>query len=311
MSSGMAGDPRVQQQSDAGVLRAWGVARLSIELILDVAKISRGQGDLVDPLLLTAILEANQAGLRHEPQLMKLYADAQSALPDHLRRPISINALAKSLRLPFETVRRRLRAFADAGLCVRTVAGVYVPHAVVTSPSYIALQAARVARLAVFQSDLARMQMGRAPADHPGARPVTPDVRAADRALAEYMLRASDCLIELADGPMNGFVLLGLCAVNLEGLRHSGLVTEIGDAVRSASACSVTPISARLGAPAETVRRRLLALQARGLAERCAQGWIAAAPPSRRDHVARVVSDNEMNLRRLCSRMQSLSPPRA
>lgn len=307
----MSGDPRVQQQPHAGAARAWGLAQLSIELILDVAKISRGQGDLVDPLLLTAILEANQAGLRHEPQLMKVYGDARSALPDDLRRPISVNALAKSLRLPFETVRRRLRAFMDAGLCVRTAAGVYVPHAVVTSPNYIALQAARVARLTVFQADLARMERALAPTEAPCASAITPEVRAADRALAEYMLRASDCMIELADGPMNGFVLLGLCAVNLEVVGRSGPIAEVGDAVRSASGCSVTPICARLGAPAETVRRRLLALQARGLAERCAQGWIAAAPPSRREHISRVISDNEMNLRRLNSRLQGLSPPDA
>ena len=122
--SGIVAPSPIQQQAGGRSAQARGAARLSIEFVLDVARISRGPGDLLDPLILTAILEANQAAVRRDPQLTRLYGDAQSALPDDLRRPISINALAKSLRLPFETVRRRLQTFVDAGLCVRTAARV-------------------------------------------------------------------------------------------------------------------------------------------------------------------------------------------
>lgn len=298
----MIGGPRAQEEPLGGAAYVWSAARLSIDFVLDVAQISRGQGDLLDPLLMTAILEANQAAVRRDPQLTRIYGDAQSALPDDLRRPISVNALAKSVRLPFETVRRRLNSFIDAGVCLRTAAGVYVPHAVVTSPSYIALQAARVERLGRFLGELARKQTVAA------ASP-TPDVRAADRALAEYMLRASDSLIELAQGPMNGFVLLGLCAVNLESVGSNWPIAGIADLARRANPCSVAPIAARLATPGETVRRRLFALQALGLAERRDHGWMATSPPALRERIRQVAVDNEMNLRRLRSRMQDLGLP--
>src|SRR5438128_968507 len=84
-------------------------AWLSVHFILDVANISRGGGDLIDPLIATAILDANQAALHGDPALQRLYGDEASALPDEHRRPISVMALSESLRLPFETARRRVR----------------------------------------------------------------------------------------------------------------------------------------------------------------------------------------------------------
>jgi len=132
------------------------IARLSLDFVLDVARISRGAGDLLDPLLMTAILDANQAPIHRDPELARRYGDAGTALPNAHRRPISVNALAKSLRLPFETVRRRVGGWVAAGVCVRTPAGVYVPAEAVTSPAYHATQAARVERLAALHTELAR-----------------------------------------------------------------------------------------------------------------------------------------------------------
>jgi hypothetical protein len=70
--------------------------RLATEFVLDVGQISRGDRDLADPLILTAILEANQAVVRHDPSLAQVYGSADTALPDELRRPISINAPASA-----------------------------------------------------------------------------------------------------------------------------------------------------------------------------------------------------------------------
>lgn len=50
-------------------------------------------------------------------------------------RAISINALAASLARPFETVRRHIHALCDAGLCLRTPAGVTVPPDVHDRPA--------------------------------------------------------------------------------------------------------------------------------------------------------------------------------
>jgi DNA-binding Lrp family transcriptional regulator len=270
------------------------IASLSLRFVLDVTTISRGPGDLLDPLLVTAILDANQAAIHRDPDLARLYDDAQTALPDDLRRPISINALAKSLRLPFETVRRRVGAWTEAGLCVRVPGGVYVPQAVVTSPAYLAVQTARVERLRRFHADLVRMGFI-PPSMTDGPRT---GVRAADRALAQYMLRICDHLIELTGDASNAFVLLGLFVLStraetaeLQRVKRSAPVSAVCEEVRMAP---------------ETVRRRLLALQARGLAARRPRGWVVLADERTWPQLRRMFADNEANLRRLFDRLSEL-----
>lgn len=121
----------MQEPSGSSVLApaAWRLARLSVLFVFDVTRISRGEGDLLEPLLLTAILQANQSALPSRPDLQLLYGTGTWALPDEHRRPISVSALAQSLGLPFETVRRRTQALARRGLCVAAPAGLYVPQA--------------------------------------------------------------------------------------------------------------------------------------------------------------------------------------
>jgi DNA-binding Lrp family transcriptional regulator len=276
--------------------------RLSIEFVLDVGRVSRGDGDLLDPLILTAILEANQAVIRHDPRLAELYGQPQTALPDDLRRPISINALAKSLRLPFENVRRRVRVWVDEGLCVQLPDGVYVPHAVVTSPSYRAVQAARVERLQLFEGELE--DAGLLTPAAPEARVFPSLARAADRALAGYMLRTCDRVMALAQTPLNGFVLLGLCSLNAERLSRSRPVFL--DEVESyARPCTTAALARRVDAPDETVRRRLAALGERGLARRQGAGWVAAAPASLVEELDGLVADNIRDLRRLFAQVRA------
>lgn len=273
-------------QSTRRLSQAWRTARLSAEFVLDVSKISRGGGDLLDPLILTAILEANQAEIRRDPRLAQIYIDGPTPLPDERRRPISVHAVAKSLRLPFESVRRRVNGWVEAGMCVRTPSGVYVPQAFVTSEPYLAIQAGRVERLARFERDL--MAAGVLSREALGGE-VAPIVRAADRCLAEYMLRVSDQVIGVVGGPTDGFVLLGLAVANADG-----------------RAQPVAAVAAYLGMPAETVRRRLLSLQGLGLAERSAGGWAFAAPRRLAAEVLRRLFDNEANLRRLFSSLADL-----
>ena len=278
----------------------WAVTRLSVAFMLEVGRLSRGRGDLIDPLLLTAILEANQAAIRHDPQLARLYADAASALPDAQRRPISISALAASLRLPFESVRRRIAAWVAAGVCVRTEAGVYVPQAVVTSEAYLAVQAARVARLPQFHADLTAAGLELPPAPEPTG--LTAKVRAADRALAEYVLRTCDPVLEATGSPANGFVLLGLWIANGRGDPFSW--SRADEAV--GKPCAVRLICEQVAMPAETVRRRLLALRALGYAEQRAGGWIARTPKTLQPSLAQILAANAANLRRLFARLDDI-----
>lgn len=276
-------------------------AWLSARFILDVANISRGGGDLLDPLLVTAIVDANQAPLHSDLALQRAYGEAGHALPDEHRRPIPMLALAQSLRLPFETVRRRVRRLADQGVCRIVDGGAVVPQAVVISPPYLGVLASRVERLAVFEVELAAAGV----LARTGATTAA-GVRAADRALAAYMLRACDQLIALTGSAMAGFMLLGLAAANsdhLGGAEAPALDTVI------ATPASAADLSRRLHMPDETVRRNLFALADQGFARREGMRWLADAPPAAREPLGRIAADNQINLRRLFSRLAELSDP--
>lgn len=284
--------------------QAWLAVRLAIEFVLDVSKISRGEGDLLDPLIMTAALEANHAALRSDPALGRTYADVSSTLPDRLRRPVSVNALAKSLRLPSESVRRRVNAWVAAGVCVRTPTGFYVSETFVTSPGYIRVHSARVDRLAAFERDLVRAGLLEADA---GTRPLSEVSRAVDRVLADYMLRICEELIKLADGPVDGFVLLGLSAENAAVFSGARAAPDIAALSAFMEPCSAAALAARLEMPETTIRRRLTALEERGLARRDARGWRVAAPAPLQPQARKAAAECLTNLRRLFIRVREVA----
>jgi hypothetical protein len=236
--------------------------------------------------------------LRHDPELQARYVDTGEAIPDALRRPISVNAVAQSLRLPFETVRRKVRVLMSKGLCVATASGVYVPREAIVSEAHASIQAARMARLGRLREDLVAVGF-LSPEDAP---PLSATLsRSVNRALSEYMLRACDRAIDLTGGVADGFVLAGLC------LACAGLGEAASNQTPSVRTASMRSVALRLGMPHETVRRRLLALETAGLARRRGRRWIPVAPKSRRAWIMGVVEDNELDLRRLFLRLRELA----
>ena len=80
-------------------------------------------GDLLKGLVFTAIWTAN---VKHVTNTAR--AATSSVLPDTVRQPVSVLAISRSLRLPYETVRRHADALVRDGLCVRAGRqGVFVP----------------------------------------------------------------------------------------------------------------------------------------------------------------------------------------
>src|SRR5665213_1096449 len=110
--------------------------RLAMAYLLDAIAVFRGGEHLLDALLTSAISQANVAPITRQADLQVTYAAPEAPPPDDMRRPVSINALATSLGLPFETVRRRVRGLLDRGTCESVGGGVIVPTRVVTSPDY-------------------------------------------------------------------------------------------------------------------------------------------------------------------------------
>ena len=308
----MVATPQGPEHSDASTVGTRRATLVSLAFIVDAANISRAGGDLLEPLVFAAIVQANLAGLRHDPELQRLYGASGEALPDAARRPISVHAVAQSLRLPYETVRRRVRRLIDQGRCVAAPApppahaGVYVPRAAITSARHAAVQAARMERLMRLHDDLVRTGF-LSPAEAlpfplPGAL-----VRTVNTALSQYMLRTCDRMVELVGDVMDGFVLLGLVVANTERLiAAAGSLAPSGLAAEPRP-CSGMALAGRLGMAGETVRRRLPALGEAGYARRVTGGWIATAPAAERARIARLAADNKADLQRLFARLRELA----
>src|SRR4029450_11879419 len=71
-------------------------------------------GDLMKGLVYTAIWPANAKHVANPP-----LATSSPVLADSQRQPVSVGAVSRSLRLPYETVRRHADALVREGICVR------------------------------------------------------------------------------------------------------------------------------------------------------------------------------------------------
>lgn len=281
--------------------------RLSLSYVLDTIQLSRSGGDIIDPLIFSAIVEANVAPIRQDPALQLMYAGLNAPAPDELRRPISVSAVAHSLGLPFETVRRRIGQMARAGHCVVSPRGVTVPSAVLTTPMVQMMAVARYERLKRFYLDLRTVellpQLEASQANADAMSDVTP-VRTVNRLLSEYMMRFIDSVMRRVGDPLAGLILLGLLQANTEHLTlaEQEVVTPIPDHLRKP--VSVAAMGKRLNIPAETVRRRILWLEDQGFCRRTSKGFIV--PGVVRPGLLGVLTDNVADVNRMFNKLNRL-----
>ena len=101
------------------------VIRLSTEFLLDeMAMLAKTiASDPANALLYVAVVRANTWHLTIDPELSLEYAGLDSIPPDEARRPVSTYAMARSLRIPYETTRRYALRLEQAGLVERTAGG--------------------------------------------------------------------------------------------------------------------------------------------------------------------------------------------
>lgn len=94
-------------------------------------------GDMTDGAILTAVIAANVRHITQDPELSARYAEADQPPPDAERRPVRVRGLARELRLPFETVRRRCAAMVTQGTLRIVGRGVIVPTTVLIAPVHL------------------------------------------------------------------------------------------------------------------------------------------------------------------------------
>lgn len=88
-------------------------------------------GDILRGVIFTAIVDANVRHIRPTDEVSQAYSEASDNLPDDLRRPISVHALALELDVPYETTRRHVNALIADGFCLRAEAGIIAPGSVI------------------------------------------------------------------------------------------------------------------------------------------------------------------------------------
>jgi hypothetical protein len=265
---------------------AHALARLSFAFLRD--ELTGGMAGLepLDALLVLAINQANIAPLTRDPGARARYGQLDAPAPDDERRPVSINAIAGSLGLPFETARRRIKRLAEAGVCATSREGVVAPASFLASPAYLQSVLAGHDRLRGFFFELqAAGLVGPLPAPNYGLEGSVP-VRAAARLLSDYILRTSEGLMRESGNVISVLALVALLA--------DALAADGAPAPQPA-----TGLAAQLRLPGETVRRHVAQLVDAGLCAKTTAGLVMPPEALSRPGVRRLLADNAMHVQRL------------
>ena len=134
----MMGDRPGEETLDEQLMRA-AIRLASNYLLRNVEVMSEAaDGDLMAALIFSAIVQANVRPIANDPKLGVAYGQMDAIPPDELRSPISVNALAESLKIPYETTRRHVNKLIKNGFCVKVGArGVIVPSEIISSPTMV------------------------------------------------------------------------------------------------------------------------------------------------------------------------------
>lgn len=287
-------------------------ARLANGFALDLVKLGGFGRDVIDGLLLCAISQANVAQITRNPELQRRYALMDQPPPDELRRAVSMSAIANSLRIPFETARRRISALVDLGVLVTHPRGVVLPTAPMNSPFYRMAAAAHfdlVRKLYFRLRGIGLLEDVPRPAN-PAYDPENPPVRLVVRLSSDYVLRLAEPIAEHIGDLVSGLVLMDIIQANTEHLPD----TEGGEADADWSVGGFVPDAARrpiraaalaerLGMAHETIRRHLGRLAAADRCERNGDGYIVPARVLAREPFVRYMTDNQSHLYRLFAQL--------
>lgn len=291
----------------APAAQLWRTARLSLRFMLDLIELARDGGELLDPLILAAVIDANVAHLNARPELQHAYATLDSPPPDELRRPVSVNAVAQSLNLSFETVRRRVAHLAGRGLLSVTPKGVFVPQALLSSFGYEVLTMARYERLRAFYLDLKALDaLPPLPPAEACLPPEPPPVRICARAVSEYSLRVVEMLIRATGDPLSGLLLLALIRANTEHIPMEALVHRTALADHERRPVRSAELARQIRMPAETVRRHMVMLEKAGLCRRRPDGYVVSPETAGREKVLRLIEENAAGVHRALARLSRL-----
>jgi hypothetical protein len=285
--------------------------RASVALMLDVVKIGRVGRTLNDGAISLSIIQANVDPINRDPDLQRAYATLDQPPPDELRRPVSVNSIANALRLPYETVRRRVAYLASQGICEITPKGVVAPTAVLATPAHRALLDYNSSCVEGLYGRLRDIGFLGPPAPNVQRFPADdPPLRAIARVSSDYVLRLLEYLTRRIGGLVECLIFLEVLRSNTagvsdadRGLDEQGGLAYLRDDRRRP--ISVSALSAKLDIPTETVRRHVTGMVASGRLVRGSSGLIVPAAQLATPEIRDVMRDNCMFVSRMFA---SLAP---
>jgi DNA-binding Lrp family transcriptional regulator len=289
---------------EARLALAWRVTPATVDFILRTETASRNTRDLVDGLLFAAIQAANVSAINNDSDLQVAYATLQAAPPDELRRPVSVSAIAHSLRMPFETARRRVQALVKIGALEVTPKGILVSHQSLGHQEFLANVFLRHEMLRAFYLQVRDLGLPLPGAAGPGMSLDDPPIRLTNRLIWEYMLRVADVLGAAVGDATNGIILLAMVRGNTDRFGADQLAAWVRDPLALAVPVRNRRLAEQLNFSSETMRRYVIALEAQGLCVRGPRGLVAIASPKVRSSLDGMVLDNLANLQRMFSRLR-------
>lgn len=286
-------------------------ARASVAFMLELVQIGRLGRSFNDGMIALAVIQANVEPVNRDPVLQRAYATLETPPPDDLRRPVSVSAIANALRLPYETVRRRIAYLAAEGVCEITPKGIVAPTAALVTLAHRAVLDHNSACVEAFYGQL--RDIGFLGPPKPGMERFPPGqepLRAVARVSADYALRMLEYLTARVGDLVRCVIFLEILRGNTEGLTDvdrglgpAGEILYMPDEMRRP--VSVSAVAARLRIPAETVRRHAAQLTEEGRCARAARGLIVPASQFSTPEIAEVLRENYAFIGRM---FNSLAP---
>ena len=283
--------------------------RVANAFTLDLLTIYRGERDFTDAVILAVLMQRKSAWLAAHADDQRRHATVDTPVAGDQRGAISVNALATSLGLPFETVRRRTKRLLADGLCERVANGVCISAGLLASDEHRHALGAAYDTVRTLYWRLRRtgcvelMDLARSSELFPLSeeRPVG----IVWRASADYFLRIMELVLpNIPGGLTQGFVLMEVIRANTAEMSDAQrgedrLDAAAGVADRHRRPVRTSEVARALRLPQETVRRNLIALVE---SERCQQngdGFIVPAAALARPNIMGAFVPNFQNLRRM------------
>ena len=295
---------------DAPLVRIRTAGRLSNAFLLDLVKLGGFGRDVIDGVLLTAISQANVLPITRDPALQRQYATLDQPPPDALRRPVSVSAVANSLRIPFETARRRISAMAKLDIVRTSSRGVIIPQGPMDSPLYRMLSTAHYERVRELYLRARPLNLvASAPSGVAAFNASAPPVRLVSRLSAHFLLRLAEPLTEQIGDLVTALILLDLIHANTEHLSDEALA-EIGVSAEGylpdteRRPMRITTLSERLGIPPETVRRHLNGLVKTGRCARRNEGYLIPGRILARKPFVQYMLESQSHLQRFLTGLE-------